>query len=241
MERHRLTYRRILLKLSGEALLGGQLFGIDPVACLKTAQMLAKLKNIVSEIAVVIGGGNIFRGVDLPPEQIPRTSADQIGMLATILNGIALQETLESVGCPSITLSGLECPRVVESFHWKKANSSLVEGKILVLVGGTGNPFFTTDTASSMRAAEINADLLIKATKVDGVYDKDPLKFSNAKKFDSITFTEVLEKNLEVLDASAVAMCRKTSIPIFVCNMKRLYSQDAHLLLADLSHGTLIA
>jgi uridylate kinase len=215
-------YKRILLKLSGEMLLGDKTSGIDPKACLAVAQAIKEFYDIGIETAVVIGGGNIFRGAQIEGLNMPRSPADHMGMLATIMNGVALQQALESINCPTKVLSALECPRVVDTFTWRGAKSALEKGNVLLFVGGTGNPYFTTDSAAALRASEIKAEVLLKATKVDGVFDKDPLKYPEAKKFESITYDQYLAQNLKVMDAASIALCRGNKIPILVFNMKLL-------------------
>lgn len=234
-------YKRILLKLSGELLMGNQEFGINPTACQKVAAALAALKQEGIEIGVVIGGGNIFRGIRLEGGGMERTAADQMGMLATIMNGLALQNALRDCGCPALAMSALDCPKVVESYQHQRALQALSDGTVLIFVGGTGNPYFTTDTAAALRACEIHADLLMKATKVDGIYDKDPLKYSNAKKYDVITYSQVLAEQLEVMDATSIALCRSNQLPIFVFNMDLLLAEPqlAKILLKS-QHGTFV-
>jgi uridylate kinase len=218
-------YKRILLKLSGEMLMGSQSFGIDQEACQQLALAIKALRDTDIQVGVVIGGGNIFRGIHLEEMGMERTPADHMGMLATIINGVALQEALSAVGCPAKMMSGLECKKVADSFNWSKALKNIEAGDVLIFVGGTGNPYFTTDTAAALRASEIQADILLKATKVDGVYNKDPLKCSDAVKYESLTFAQALAENLKVMDATAIALCRANSIPILVFNMK-LFTKD---------------
>ncbi|MDP1880470.1 MAG: UMP kinase [Parachlamydiaceae bacterium] len=233
-------FQRVLLKLSGETLKSNKNFGIDLEASQKVAEYLSRIHKEGIELAVVIGGGNIFRGEQLKQMGIPRTPADQMGMLATILNGLTIQESLKSLGIPVCVMSALECPKVVETYQWNRANEYLKKGNVVIFVGGTGNPFFTTDTAAALRASEIEADLLIKATKVDGIYDKDPLIHHDAKKYDRISYTQVLAEKLQVMDASAIDLCRNNKIPIFVFNMNRLYEESLETLLSDLKHGTIV-
>lgn len=235
-----LSYKRVLLKLSGEILLGDQSFGIYSPACLILARQLQKLKDLGLELSIVIGGGNIFRGIDLRITGMPRTPADHMGMLATLLNGIALQQALMIVGVKACVMSALECPQVAETYHWSRALRYLEEGTILIFVGGTGNPYFTTDTAAALRTNEIHADILLKATKVDGIYDKDPLSHIDAKKYERISYSQVLAEKLQVMDATAVALCRSSQTPIFVFNMKKLFETNLENLLLDLTHGTLV-
>ncbi len=236
-----LKSKRILLKLSGEMLLGESAFGIDQVACLKVAKAIQALRDGGNEIGIVIGGGNIFRGIALQDLGLARSPADQMGMLATIMNGIALEQALEKIGCPTKVLSALECPRVVESYTWKSAIENLSQGKVVVFVGGTGNPFFSTDTAAAMRASEIQAEVFLKATKVDGIYDKDPLKHPSALKYTSLTYEKVLQDNLGVMDATSIALCRSNQIPILVFNMKELFSGKSLTSLLQEFQGTIVS
>lgn len=234
-------YQRILLKLSGEALVGDQRVGVNAAACLAMAKSIQQIASQGVQVGLVIGGGNIFRGLSTTAEGMARTPADQIGMLATLMNGIALQQSLEAIGCRAVVLTALECPRVAESFTLTRAMHYLNEGYVCIFVGGTGNPYFTTDTAAALRASEIQANALLKATKVDGVYDRDPLKDPTAVKYRTLTYSEVLAQKLEVMDATAIALCMKSQIPIVVFNMEHLAEPK---LLTDLSqgrHGTQIS
>ena len=232
--------KRILLKLSGETLIGDQSFGIHQHACMQVASYIQKIHQLGIEIGIVIGGGNIFRGINLRMMGMPRTPADHMGMLATLLNGIALQQALISQGLKVCVMSALECAKVAEPYNWAKALQYLAEGCIIIFVGGTGNPYFTTDTAAALRASEIQANILMKATKVDGVYNKDPLKYSDAIKYEKISYSRILAEKLQVMDATAIALCRSSQIPIFVFNMHRLIEEDMKQTLTDFRHGTLI-
>lgn len=214
-----LKYKRILLKLSGEALLGSKEFGIDQAILNRIAEELKEIHSLGVEIAVVIGGGNIFRGVTGEKEGLNRARADYMGMLATLINALALQDVLERKGVPVRTMSALEVIEVAEPYIREKALRHLEKGRVLLLACGTGNPFFTTDTASVLRALELQAEILMKATKVDGVYDRDPFKDSSAKKFDEISFNEVLLRNLKVMDATAFSLARDHNLPIMVFNL----------------------
>lgn len=236
---HHLPYKRLLLKLSGEFIANSQKFGIASERCNQLAKAIKKMRDSGLEVAIVIGGGNIFRGVNLKELGMARTPADQIGMLATVMNGIALQQALLTIACPTTLMSALECPKVAEPFIWSKAMDSLSKGEVVIFVGGTGNPYFTTDTAAALRASEIHADILLKATKVDGIYDKDPLKYSDAKRYEKITYSQVLAEKLEVMDATAIALCMSNKIPIFVFNMSLLNSENIVLELAKVQ-GTLV-
>jgi uridylate kinase len=231
-------YRRVLLKLSGEALMGDQPFGVDQEACLQVASDLHCLHQTGLELAVVIGGGNIFRGIHLSHRGMPRTVADQMGMLATILNGLAIQNTLAALGTSVSVMSALECPQVVETYQWAKALTLLREGTVVILVGGTGNPYFTTDTAAALRASEMSVDVLMKATKVDGIYNKDPLKYPDAVKYETLSYSQVLVENLGVMDGTAVALCQSNRIPIFVFNMHRLKSEPIEKILTERKRGS---
>lgn len=214
-----LPYRRILLKISGEGLMGDAPFGFEGNATTKIAASIRDLCAFGVEVGVVVGAGNIFRGNQAADLGLARSPADNMGMLATLMNGIALQQAISSLGRDARVLTALDCPRVAESYTWQKAREYMGRGKVVIFVGGTGNPFFTTDTAAALRASEINAEILLKATKVDGVYDKDPLKHADAKRYDHITFSEVLAEDLRVMDATAIALCRENNIPVLVFNM----------------------
>lgn len=235
-----LPYKRILLKLSGEILMGTDPFGISQEACLKIAKAIRSISKTGVEIGIVIGGGNIFRGIHLEEMGLQRTPADQMGMLATIINGIALQQALASISCCSKVMSALECPKAVDAFSWRKALQYFAEGNVLIFVGGTGNPYFTTDTAAALRASEIQADILLKATKVDGVYDKDPLKYSDAVKYDTLSYSRALAEKLEVMDATSIALCRSNNIPILVFNMNVLEEGKAVGALSQENLGTIV-
>jgi uridylate kinase len=236
------SYRRILLKLSGEILLEGQPFGIQRQACQRIAQTIKAMRERGLEIGIVMGGGNIFRGINLKLTGMERTPADQMGMLATLINGVALQQSLEDVNCQARLLTALECPRVAETYTWRGALQYLNSGSVVIFVGGTGNPYFTTDTAAALRASEIHADILMKATKVDGIYNKDPLKNSDAIKYTSLSYSQMLAEKLEVMDATAVALCRNNHIPILVFNMKFLTEDNSvNILLQQNYPGTLVS
>jgi uridylate kinase len=191
-------------------------------------------------VGIVIGGGNIFRGIHLEKMGLQRTPADLMGMLATLINGIALQQALASIHCPAKVMSSLECPRAVEPYSWRRALECLEEGNVLIFVGGTGNPYFTTDTAAALRASEIRADIFLKATKVDGVYDKDPLKYSDAKKYNSLSYSQALAEKLEVMDATSIALCRNNNIPMLVFNMNLLEEDKILAALSEKSLGTIV-
>ena len=213
------AYQRILLKLSGEALMGEQKFGVDPIACRKIATEIHELCRLQVQVGVVIGGGNIFRGVKGIRAGMEQTPADHIGMLATLINGISLQQACESIHCESRIMSAISCDVMAEPYSWKNALKYLNQGIVLIFVGGTGNPYFTTDSAAAMRALEIRAEIVMKGTKVSGVYNKDPLKYPDAKKFDRVSYNEVLASQLQVMDATAIALCREHRLPICVFNI----------------------
>ncbi|WP_457755535.1 UMP kinase [Thermodesulfatator indicus] len=213
-------YRRVLLKLSGEALMGPAAYGIDPSVLTFISKEIAALRRLKVETGIVIGGGNIFRGLAGVAQGFDRVRADQMGMLATVLNAIALAEGLQKHGVPTKVLSAYEIRSVVEPFVREKALSYLEEGYFVVFAAGTGNPYFTTDTAAILRALEIKAEIVFKATKVDGVYSADPVKDPSAKKFDFLTYEEVLEKNLRVMDLTAITLARDNNLPLMVFNMQ---------------------
>lgn len=233
--------KRILLKLSGEILSGGQPFGVDLQACSVLAQSIKTLHSQGLEIGIVIGGGNIFRGFVLKDMGYVQTPADQVGMLATLMNGIVLQQALEQAGCPCKLLSALECPRVAETFTWRAAMDYIDHKNVVIFVGGTGNPYFTTDTAAALRAGEIGASVLIKATKVDGVYSQDPKKHPDAKRFETLSYAQMIADDLQVMDATSVTMCAKNKIPIYVCNMAPLQTGKPLDLLDQKPTGTWIS
>jgi uridylate kinase len=215
-----LKYRRILLKISGEAMMGNQNYGVDP----GTVDYIAKeIKDAVStgvEVAIVIGGGNIFRGVEASVRGIERTSADYMGMLATVINALALQNYLEKYSIPTRVQSAIEMKELAEPYIRRKAVRHLEKGRTVIFAAGTGNPYFTTDTAASLRAMEIGAEVILKATKVDGIYSSDPMKEPNAKKFSSLTYIDVLKKGLSVMDSTAISLCMDNNLPIVVFNLK---------------------
>ncbi len=212
-------FKRILLKLSGEALMGDDSFGINPDTVNKIVDKIKQAKLLGIEIAVVIGGGNIFRGAALGTAGMDRATADYMGMLATVMNALALQDAMKHAGLVSRVQSAINIDQVVEPYIRGKAIQYLEDKKIVIFAAGTGNPFFTTDTAAALRAMEISADIMIKATKVDGIYSSDPIKDKNAKLFSSISFDEVINKNLKVMDATAFTLCRDQKLPIAVCNI----------------------
>ena len=212
-------YQRILLKISGEALMGEGKFGVDHKASQNIAAAVKEIHAMGVQIGIVIGGGNIFRGSQAKEFGFSRTPADHIGMLATTINGLILQQALARLGCESHVMSAFDTDSIIEKYHWQGALDHLNRGAIVIFVGGTGNPYFTTDTAAALRASEMNAQILIKATKVDGIYDKDPIRFRSAKKFDHLTYADVLSQKLNVMDSTAIALCRENNIPILVFNL----------------------
>ncbi len=216
MEREEPQYKRILLKLSGEVLAGEEGYGIDSKALLKISKEIKDVWELGVEVAIVIGGGNIFRGISGTETGIDRATGDYMGMLATLINALALQSALEKLGVPTRVMTPFEIRQLAEPYIRRRAVRHLEKKRVVIFAGGTGNPFFTTDTAAALRAAEINADVILKATKVDGVYDKDPVKFSDATKFDKISYIEVLEKGLKVMDSTSISLCMDNGIPIIV-------------------------
>ena len=214
-----LLYKRILLKLSGEALMGKRLFGIDSEVIQEIAGEIRDSLALGVQIGIVIGGGNIFRGVSVAAQGMDRTRADHMGMLATMINSLALQSALTDLGVTVRVQSAIEMKGIAESYVQERALNHLENGRVVIFGGGTGNPYFTTDTAAALRALEIKADVLMKATKVDGVYDKDPLHHQDAVFFDRISFTEVLTKSLKVMDATAISLCRDNNLRVLVFNL----------------------
>ena len=211
--------KRVLLKLSGEALMGDDDFGINQDVLDRVALELKDVVSTKSQVAIVVGGGNIFRGMANMAKGMDRATADYMGMLATVMNSLALADALERNGVPARVLSGLRVDPVVEPYVRARALDHLECGKVVIFAAGTGNPFFTTDTAASLRALEIGADAVIKATKVDGVYDKDPVRHADAVRYDALSYDEVLEKRLGVMDATAIALCRDNNMPLRVINL----------------------
>jgi uridylate kinase len=215
------SYRRILLKLSGEALLGGEDYGIDPVVLARIAAEIRDVLELGVEVGVVIGGGNIFRGAGLAQGGMDRVTGDQMGMLATVINSLALQDALERLGINARVMSALQINEICEDYIRRRAVRHLEKGRVAVFAAGTGNPFFTTDTAAALRAIEIGADILVKATKVDGVYSADPMKDSSAQRYDSLSYDTVISDKLNVMDTTAVVMCRDNELPIRVFNLNQ--------------------
>lgn len=214
------VYRRILLKASGEALMGGRGYGVDVDVARGIAEEIRDVCGLGVEVAVVVGGGNIFRGVSESAGNMDRAAADYIGMLATVMNAVVLQDALEKAGVYTRVLSAINMPEVAEPFIRRRAIRHLEKGRVVIFAAGTGNPYFTTDSAAALRALEIKADVILKATKVEGVYSADPVKDPSATRFDCITYQEVLERQLKVMDASAISLCMDNDLPIVVFNMR---------------------
>ena len=214
-----LKYKRVLLKLSGEALIGDGTYGISPTTLDRIASEIQDVRNLGIELALVIGGGNIFRGVQGSAEGMDRASADYMGMIATVINAIAMQDALEKLGVYCRVQSAIEMQSVAEPYIRRRADRHLEKGRVVIFAAGTGNPFFTTDTAAALRAMEMRADIILKGTKVDGVYNKDPVKFDDAKRYIELTYDEVLQKHLRVMDATAISLCREHDLPIKVFSL----------------------
>ena len=213
------AYTRVLLKLSGEALMGDHGYGVDPAVVTRIAEEVAEIRALDVQLAIVIGGGNIFRGMAASARGMDRATADYMGMLATIMNGLALQDGLEHHGVPTRVLTAIEMRSVAEPFIRRRAIRHLEKGRVIVLAAGTGNPYFTTDTAAALRAMEVKAEVILKATKVDGIYTADPKKDSTATRYDRITYLQVLEQGLQVMDATAISLCMDNKMPIVVLDL----------------------
>jgi uridylate kinase len=232
------AYKRVLLKLSGEALLGDQSYGIDPKVIARVASEIAELLAMGVELGLVIGGGNIFRGAGLAEAGMDRVTADHMGMLATVINALALQDALERKGATARVMSALSIHQVCEDYIRRRAIRHMEKGRVVIFAAGTGNPFFTTDTAASLRAIEISADVLIKATKVDGVYSADPMTNPDAERYGTLSFDRVLNEKLQVMDATAIVMCRDNNVPLVVFNLNN--SGDLVRIVAGESLGTAV-
>lgn len=219
--KRKVAYKRILLKLSGEALLGKQSAGVDPNVANYIAGEIKSLSAFHVQLGIVIGGGNIFRGIEASAKGMDRTTADYMGMLATVINSLALQSALEERGLPTRVQSSIEMREIAEPFIQRRAIRHLEKGRIVIFAGGTGNPYFSTDTAAALRAVEMRADVIMKATKVDGVYNADPVKDKTAVMFDKISYIDVLTKNLKVMDATAISLCRDNLLPIIIFNLQK--------------------
>lgn len=235
----KLKYKRIVLKLGGESLQGKQGYGIDPLSADAIADRLKKLKELGVQIAIVIGGGNIFRGLPASSKGLDRSTADYMGMLATVINGLALQHSLEKQGVMTRVLTAIEMRQLAEPYIRRRAIRHLEKGRIVIFVAGTGNPYFSTDTAAALRANEINADVIMKATKVDGVYSADPFIDPKAKKFSKLKYIDVLKKRLKVMDATAISLCMDNNIPILVFDINK--KDDIKNAILGNNVGTLIS
>ena len=233
------AFKRILLKLSGEALMGSQNYGIDTKVAEAAARELKTVRDLGIEIAIVVGGGNIFRGVSESAGNMDRAAADYIGMLASVMNAVVLQDALEHLGVFTRVMSAIDIPQLAEPFIRRRAVRHLEKQRVVIFAAGTGNPYFTTDSAAALRALEIEAEVILKGTKVDGIYTADPMKDPSATKFDKITFQEVLEKQLKVMDASAISLCQDNNLPIMVFNMRKS-ENIIKAVCGDLSIGTLV-
>ncbi len=216
-----LVYRRVLLKLSGEALMGENAFGIEPEVIQRVAGEIGEIVAAGAQVGLVIGGGNIFRGISLAPVGLHPTTADQMGMLATVMNALAMQDVLERKGVPARVMSALAMPELCETLERRRAVQHLEQGRVVILAGGTGNPFFTTDSAAALRGIEIDAQLVLKATKVDGVYSADPMRDPKATRYSRLTYDEVLARRLNVMDMTAFVLCREHGMPLRVFNMSK--------------------
>ena len=232
-------YSRILLKLSGEILAGDKGFGIDPEKASYLANEVKSIYDLGISIGLIIGAGNIFRGMDASSRGMDRVTGDYLGMLATIMNAISLQDALENINCETRTLSAINVSQIAEPYIRRRAIRHLEKGRIVIISGGTGNPFFTTDSAAALRAKELGADIVLKGTKVDGVYYKDPMKFKDAEKFNNVTYSEVLNKNLRVMDLTAITLCKENNLPIQVFNINN--SGDLKELVCGGKLGTLVS
>lgn len=209
-------YKKILLKLSGEALMGEQEFGISADMIMMYSRQIKEIVELGVEVSIVIGGGNIFRGLSGADQGVDRVTGDHMGMLATVINSLALQNSLEKLGVQTRVQTAIEMPKIAEPFIKRKAQRHLEKGRVVIFGAGTGNPYFTTDTAAALRAIEMNVDVVIKATKVNGIYDKDPVKYKDAVKYEKVSYNEVLTKDLKVMDATAISLCRENKLPIIV-------------------------
>jgi uridylate kinase len=214
------SYKRILLKLSGEALMGEQTYGVDPAVASRIAQDIAEIQGLGVETCIVIGGGNIFRGLAASARGMDRSTADYMGMLATVINALALQDALEKHEVPTRVLTAIEMRAVAEPFIRRRAIRHLEKGRVVVFAAGTGNPYFTTDTAAALRAMEVKAEVILKGTKVDGIYTADPIKYPDATRYEDITYLQVLQERLQVMDATAISLCMDNKLPIVVFNLR---------------------
>lgn len=234
-----LKYKRILLKLSGESLMGEQAYGIEPEMLKYYASQIKMAVEHKIQLAVVIGGGNIFRGMDGEGSGIERVQGDYMGMLATCINGMALQSALETIGVYTRLITAFEMRQIAEPYIRRRAIRHLEKGRVIIFAAGTGNPYFTTDSAAALRASELNVDVILKGTRVDGIYDKDPLKYSDAKKFDQLSFDEVISKGLQVMDMTAFTMCKENHMPIIVFDVNQ--PQNFEHIIKGEKVGTLVS
>ena len=232
-------YRRVLLKLSGEVLAGEQDFGIDPVKANYLAEEVQSIRESGIEVGLIIGAGNIFRGMQVASKGMDRVTGDYLGMLATIMNAISVQDALEKVGCETRTLSAISVSQIAEPYIRRRAIRHLEKGRVVIIAGGTGNPFFTTDSAAALRAVELNAEVVLKGTKVDGIYDKDPMIHEDAVKFETVSFSRVLNDNLRVMDMTAITLCKENNLPIRVFNIN--HTGDLKALVLGSKIGTLVS
>lgn len=232
------NYKRVLLKLSGEALMADQDYGIDAAMLARVASEITEVVNMGVEVALVIGGGNIFRGAGLVQSGIDRVTGDHMGMLATVINSLAMQDALEKQGMTCRVMSAVKINRMCEEYVQRRALRHLEKGRVVIFAAGTGNPFFTTDTAGCLRAVEIDADCILKATKVDGVFDSDPVKNPDAKRYQTLTFDEVLDQKLQVMDATAIVLCRDNNLPLRIFNLNDVGSLPATM--KDMTIGTTV-
>lgn len=234
------VFKRVLLKLSGEALMGSETYGIDTNVADEVAREIKAVHDLGVEVAIVVGGGNIFRGVSKSAGNMDRAAADYIGMLATVMNAVVLQDALEKLGVFTRVMSAIDIPQLAEPFIRRRAVRHLEKMRVVIFAAGTGNPYFTTDSAAALRACELGADVIFKATKVDGIYTADPVTNPSAAKYDSISYQEVLDKRLKIMDASAISLCMENNLPIMVFNM----TESGNIIKAvsgDLSVGTLVS
>lgn len=230
----KLKYKRLLVKLSGEALMGQSGFGIDPKVVARLAVELQNLQNVGAEIGVVVGGGNMFRGAGLAEAGLDRVSGDHMGMLATVMNALAMRDSLQRRGVAASVMSGLDMPQVCDRYTQRDARAKISSGEVVIFAAGTGSPYFTTDTGASLRAIETRADLMIKATMVDGIYDKDPLKHDDAIKFDLINYDQAINQRLAVMDVAAMILCNDNKLEMVVCNINKKGA------LVDLAKGKMV-
>ena len=232
------AYQRVLLKISGEVLAGEEGFGIDPIKATQLAEEVKSIHDLGIDIGLVIGAGNIFRGMEAAAKGMQRVTGDYLGMLATIMNAVCVQDALENIGSVTRTLSAITVAQIAEPYIRRRAIRHLEKGRIVIVAGGTGNPYFTTDTAAALRATELGAEVLIKGTKVDGVYDKDPVVHSDAIKYDRVSYKEAIQKELRIMDMTAISLCKENSLPIKVFNVNR--NGDLKKLILGEPIGTLV-